>query len=50
MKAAAVLPVGMLYCCVGSDGTMRGCTDQLERDGGGCYARSGCDGGCWVMK
>ena len=26
---------GMLYCCVGSDGMVRGCPDQAERYGEG---------------
>ena len=37
MKAPAVLAwVGMLYCCVGSDSTIRGCSDQSVRFGEGC--------------
>ena len=30
-KASTVLPVGMFYCCIGSDGTIRGCPDQPGR-------------------
>ena len=51
---------GMLYCCVGSDGMIRGCPDQLGRYGEGCLGSGGfqryrergvvCeDGGCWGM-
>ena len=28
-------PMGMLYCCTGSDGTIRGCPDQLVSYGEG---------------
>ena len=28
--------VGMLYCCVGSDGMVRGCPDQQVRYDEGC--------------
>jgi len=35
-KASTVLSVGMLYCRIGSDGTIGGCPDQPGRYDEGC--------------
>lgn len=40
--------MGMFYCCTGNDGTIRGCTDQLERDDEGELGGAGCRRGWGV--